>query len=96
MIADGSFIQAGETPPDRSWFNPHIRLVTLICQAGRSFFASSPTQWTLCVVGSRLLYSEDRNASFLQVASWNGSEFRFYQVRNIYKDIHEMDGGLQR
>ncbi|RYP08742.1 hypothetical protein DL765_008687 [Monosporascus sp. GIB2] len=78
MIADGSFIQAGETP-DWSWFNPHIRLVTLVCQAGKSFFASSPAQWTLCIVGSCLLYSEDRNESFLQVASWNGSEFRFYQ-----------------
>ncbi|KAK4158963.1 hypothetical protein QBC43DRAFT_348297 [Cladorrhinum sp. PSN259] len=72
---NGSFIQAGETP-DWPWFNPHIRLVTLVCQAGKSFFGSS---WTLCIVGSRLLYSENRNESFLQVASWNGSEFRFYQ-----------------
>ncbi|EAQ84601.1 hypothetical protein CHGG_08615 [Chaetomium globosum CBS 148.51] len=75
---DGSFIQAGQTP-DWSWFNPHIRLVTLVCQASQSFFAPSPTQWTLCIVGSSLLYSEDRHDSFLQVASWNGSEFRFYQ-----------------
>jgi hypothetical protein len=76
MIADGSFIKADETP-DWSWFNPHIRVVTLVCQTRKSFFTSG--EWTLCIVGSRLLYSEDRSESFLQVASWNGSEFRFYQ-----------------
>ncbi|KAK4141061.1 uncharacterized protein C8A04DRAFT_39390 [Dichotomopilus funicola] len=76
-VADGSFIPAGQKPP--SWFNPHIRVVTLVCQGGKSFFNSSPAEWTLCIVGSSSLYSEDRNESFLQVVSWNGSEFKFYQ-----------------
>ena len=90
MVADGSFIQAGETP-DWSWFNPHIRLVTLVCQASQSFFAPSPTQWTLCIVGSSSLYSEDRYESFLQVASWNGSEFKFYQVRTLARPTNGPD-----
>lgn len=76
FVADGSFVTQR---PVADWFNPHIRIIALAYN-GSEPFDSDTSKWTLCIVGSRLLNNSDRNTSFLQVASWNGLTFRFYQV----------------
>ncbi|KAL7948108.1 hypothetical protein V8C42DRAFT_316712 [Trichoderma barbatum] len=79
MVADGSFFDLSKNPGAEKWFNPHLRLVTLITLADKDPFSPSTSEWTLCIVGGRnpLLWS--RAKSFLQVASWDGLTFRFYQ-----------------
>lgn len=76
FVADGSFVTQR---PEAAWFNPHIRIIALAF-TGSQPFSSDTSKWTLCIVGSRLLKESDRTKSFLQVASWNGLTFRFYQV----------------
>jgi hypothetical protein len=78
MVADGSFVDA-ETKPKEDWFNPHARLMAIIHTAGenKSAFSTKQDEFTLCIVGSSDLHSNER---FLQVASWNGLCFRYYQV----------------
>ncbi|KAL7813367.1 hypothetical protein V8C26DRAFT_405712 [Trichoderma gracile] len=78
MVADGSFFDLSKNP-DATWFNPHLRLVTLITLVDRDAFSSSTNEWTLCIVGGRDPLQTSRAKSFLQVASWDGLTFRFYQ-----------------
>jgi hypothetical protein len=99
MVADGSFVDAS-TKPKESWFRPQIRILSIVTQSGSSPFSSDTSEWTLCIVGSSLLDSTDRNRSFLQVASWNGLTFRYYQVEPsslslVVEGIHT-DQNLER
>jgi hypothetical protein len=80
MVADGSFFDLSKNP-DATWFNPHLRLVTLITLVDKDAFSSSTNEWTLCIVGGRDPLQTSRAKSFLQVASWDGLTYRFYQVR---------------
>jgi len=75
-VADGSFVTTADRPT-ADWFNPHVRLLTIVTLPGTSAFSTSTDEWTLCIVGSSELKSTQ---AFLQVASWDGLTFRFYQV----------------
>ena len=81
MVADGSFYDASSNE-DADWFNAHIRLMTVITEVDKAPFSpeTGTSDWTLCIVGGKDPLEESRSRSFLQVASWNGLTFRFYQV----------------
>jgi len=79
MVADGSFVTKANRPAG-DWFNPHVRFLAIVTLPNKSAFSISTKEWTLCIVGSSLLTSPQ---GFLQVASWNGKAFRFYQVSSI-------------
>ncbi|KAH7139609.1 hypothetical protein B0J13DRAFT_447504, partial [Dactylonectria estremocensis] len=79
--------------PDDS-FDPNVRLIAIIFTDSTNptnptaFRLKNSTQpisgnagndWTLCVVGDSNLTEKSRTVSFLQVASWDGELFRFYQ-----------------
>ncbi|KAF9880612.1 hypothetical protein CkaCkLH20_01654 [Colletotrichum karsti] len=80
MVADGGFFDR-KKHPDSTWFSPHARFLTLITLRDKTPFSSltSAQDWTLCIVGGSRPKEISREWSFLQVVSWNGSEFRFYQ-----------------
>ncbi len=80
MVADGSFVNTADRPT-ADWFNPHVRQLTIVHLPGASAFGTSTSEWTLCIVGSNQLTSTE---AFLQVASWDGLTFRFYQVITLY------------
>lgn len=90
MVADGSAVTVGDVPKE-DWFNPHIRLVAIVHSTGNnsSAFDLSTKEWTLCIVGSAFLSDSTK---FLQVASWDGLTFRFYQVQ--YKSGRVEDAHL--
>lgn len=75
MVADAGFVVRDKHPES----NPLVRFLTLITRKGRPFFSPSASDWTLCIVGGSRPKETSRSQSFLQVASWNGTEFRFYQ-----------------
>ncbi|KAK3985450.1 hypothetical protein QBC44DRAFT_384841 [Cladorrhinum sp. PSN332] len=78
MVADASFV----TPSDRptgDWFDGNVRLLNIV-HTGTNPFSQSNEEFTLCIVGSSDLTSE---SDFLQVASWDGRTFRFYQRGSI-------------
>ena len=77
MVADGSFITKSTQPPG-DWFSPHVRLLVVVTPLAVNAFGTSTKDWTLCIVGSSRLQNK---SAFLQVASWNGKTFRYYQVR---------------
>ncbi len=79
IVADGSFVDRNKHD-DWDWFNPHVRLVGLVTPAGAPLFGRTAGQWTLCIVGSGNIKDSSRESSFLQVASWDATTFRFYQV----------------
>ncbi|KPM37859.1 hypothetical protein AK830_g8702 [Neonectria ditissima] len=75
MVAEAGFLDRKKFS-DGDYFNPMIRFLTLVTIVDRTPFSTSSSEWTLCIVGS----SRPKNpAAFLQVASWDGSTFRFYQ-----------------
>ena len=76
-VADGGSIDWSSKIAN--WFDPHTRFVAIIVSKGADVFSTD--SWTLCVVGSNSLDSED---AFLQVASWNGQVFRFFGVCSLY------------
>lgn len=78
MVADAGFFDRSKHP-EWTWFRPTIRFLTLITLKDKPFFSTSVNDWTLCIVGGARPKETSRQRSFLQVASWNGSEFRFYQ-----------------
>lgn len=84
MVADAGFVDRNKHP-DWKWFRPLIRFLTLITLKGKPFFSLSVNDWTLCIVGGPRPKETSRGTSFLQVASWNGSEFRFYQ-NGVFND----------
>ena len=88
-VADGGSINW--SPKIASWFNPHIRFVAVVVTKGVDVFSTD--SWTLCIVGSSSLDSED---AFLQVASWNGQVFRFFGVCSTYAVIKHVAKGSQR
>jgi hypothetical protein len=53
--------------------------ITFISLSGKQFFDPSTQNWTFCIVGGNDPKEINRENSFLQVISWNGIEFRFYQ-----------------
>ncbi|KAK4224652.1 hypothetical protein QBC38DRAFT_12997 [Podospora fimiseda] len=74
IVADASFV----TPSDRpkgDWFDGNVRLLNIV-HTGTGPFSQSTDEFTLCIVGSSYLTSD---SDFLQVASWDGHTFRFYQ-----------------
>ncbi|KAK3312168.1 hypothetical protein B0H66DRAFT_485841, partial [Apodospora peruviana] len=75
FFADGSFVTKANRPTS-DWFNPHVRFLTIITLPNNGAFSTSDKEWTLCIVASSLLTNPQ---AFLQVASWNGKAFRFYQ-----------------
>jgi hypothetical protein len=75
-IADGAFIDQRNVG---DWFKPHLRFITLITPKLAS------AVWKLYIVGPDQVTSTER---FLQVASWDGSIFRFYAVR--YRNRNDM------
>ncbi|KXJ88669.1 hypothetical protein Micbo1qcDRAFT_99409, partial [Microdochium bolleyi] len=81
---------------DAPWYSPHARFLTFIMEKGknRQFFSSSTKEWSICVVGGANPKSRVRGnvpgGSFLQVLSWDGAEFRFYQ-----SDLANDTPGLQ-
>jgi hypothetical protein len=81
MVADESYLTAS-TKPTAFPISPNIRIVSIVTLSGnqRKPFSTNKLEWTLCIVGSSSLKETNREASFLQVASWNGLTFRFYQV----------------
>jgi hypothetical protein len=74
-VADGGFLKSG--PENASWLDQTIRFVAFISSDSRPFEDRNANSWSLCIVGSQNLRSSD---DFLQVASWDTKEFRFYQV----------------
>jgi len=78
LVADGSFVTKASRPTG-DWFNPHVRFLAIVTPPGKGAdaFGSSTKEWTLAIVGSSLLKDSE---TFLQVISWNGKAFRFYQV----------------
>lgn len=91
MVADGSFVTAADKPKAK-WFEPHVRLVTIVHLPDTNPFSTSTSQWTLCIVGSSELSSE---TIFLQVASWNGLAFRFYQVMSHNRSQSKLSFPIQ-
>ncbi|KAK7426017.1 hypothetical protein QQZ08_007465 [Neonectria magnoliae] len=75
MVADAGFLDRKKFS-DGDYFDPIIRFLTLVTIAGKTPFSTSPSEWTLCIVGSSRPKDPD---AFLQVASWDGTTFRFYQ-----------------
>ena len=88
-VADGGSIDW--SPKIASWFDPHIRFVAIVVLKGADVFSTD--SWTLCIVGSNSLDSED---AFLQVASWNGQVFRFFGVCSLYAFIEHIAKDSQR
>jgi hypothetical protein len=66
--------------PDNSWLKQGIRFIAFAAGNDKQKQASpfdNNGSWTLCIVGSSVVKS---NKKFLQVASWNGKSFRYYEV----------------
>ncbi|KAK4184363.1 hypothetical protein QBC35DRAFT_59114 [Podospora australis] len=79
MVADASFVTPSEKPTG-NWFSGFVRLLTVVFRAGSTPFSQSPTDFTFCIVGSSNLTSD---TAFLQVASWDGRTYRYYQRDRI-------------
>jgi hypothetical protein len=90
MVADGGFFDRSKHP-DWTWFRPAVRFLTLITIQNKPFFSLTTDNWTLCIVGGARPKETSRNSSFLQVASWNGIEFRFYQ-NDFANDEQDLQG----
>lgn len=79
-VADGGRWKS--TQENVGWLNQHIRFAAFVAGgpngAEQPFADLHDDSWTLCMVGSQQLTDEER---FLQVASWDGSVFRYYAVR---------------
>ncbi len=75
-MADGGHVPVNAEK--ERWFSQGIRFVAFI--GSGQVFDRTEGSWTICVVGSSQLKSE---TAFLQVASWNGTAFRFYEVSYI-------------
>jgi hypothetical protein len=54
-----------------NWFQPHLRFISVVTPK------PSSAGWKLFIVGPGQVNKVD---GFLQVASWDGSVFRFYAV----------------
>jgi hypothetical protein len=66
------------TPKNQTWLSQGLRFVAFAASGSEQpFDDNSLDSWTLCIVGSSAL---DSKRAFLQVASWDGKMFRFYQV----------------
>ncbi|KAI0096803.1 hypothetical protein GGR51DRAFT_578638 [Nemania sp. FL0031] len=80
MVADGGFFDLKNNPNAAQWFQPRIRIVTLVTKgASSSHFSPGPDSSTLCIVGGQDPTECSRSRSFLQVASWDGLTVRYYQ-----------------
>ena len=77
MVADGSFVE--KHPWDG--FSPGARVVAVVHRPGHHAFDTKPDERTLCIVGSSDLTSLK---GFLQVISWDGRSFRYYQVCPVF------------
>ncbi|KAI8660255.1 Tyrosinase-Cu-bd domain-containing protein [Fusarium keratoplasticum] len=69
--------------PDWKWLKPFIRFLTVVKPSDSDYFDAGPDEWSLAIVGG----SRPRDKySFLQVASWDGRAFRFYQRDTFEED----------
>ncbi|KAK5113898.1 hypothetical protein LTR85_010431 [Meristemomyces frigidus] len=76
-VADGGRWKS--TEENESWLTQHIRFAAFVAGgpngAEEPFADGHEGSWILCIVGSQELTDGGR---FLQVASWDGSVFRYY------------------
>lgn len=81
-VADGSVVRS--TPENEPWLDQSIRFIAFIAGNPDLSNAASPFDnngsWTMCVVGSSDVKS---TTAFMQVASWDGDVFRYYEVSLI-------------
>ncbi|RMZ68437.1 histidine acid phosphatase [Pyrenophora seminiperda CCB06] len=71
-IADGAFVDQKNVAGD--WFQPHLRFISVVTPK------SASALWRLYIVGPGQVKSTE---GFLQVASWDGSVFRFYAIETL-------------
>ena len=91
VVADGTYIPKKNQGP---WYNAHVRLLSVVAPPSQntvSDFTGLP--WLFFIVGSSDLTSETR---FLQVASWDKTTFRFYQVGPHIEFVDYIFDGQQR
>lgn len=73
-VADGSILTK---QPTDSWYQPHLRFISLVTLPNAQAFSDNDSEYTLLIAGSNALADPH---GFLDVASWNGKTFRYYRV----------------